>query len=205
MSFSQNKYQVVRSAISYELANFLFCYFLNKRQVAKTLNKAGWKNIDGIFGSWNDKQVINTYSNYSDIAMETLLMKLKPIMQEVTNLELVETYSYARIYKKGDILKKHKDRPSCQISTTLNLGGPLWPIFLEDLNNNEKKIILGPGDMLIYRGCELKHWREEFDSNDCAQVFLHYNDKNSDLKLQNKYDQRPHLGLPASFKKSLSQ
>lgn len=205
MSFSQNKYQVVRSAISYELSNFLFCYFLNKRQVAKTLNKAGWKNIDGIFGSWNDKQVINTYSNYSDIAMETLLIKLKPIMQEVTNLDLVETYSYARIYKKGDILKKHKDRPSCQISTTLNLGGPLWPIFLEDLNNNEKKIIFGPGDMLIYRGCELQHWREEFDSNDCAQVFLHYNDKNSDLKLQNKYDQRPHLGLPSSFKKSLSQ
>jgi hypothetical protein len=25
--------------------------------------------------------------------------------------------------RKGAILKRHKDRPSCEISTTLNLGG----------------------------------------------------------------------------------
>jgi hypothetical protein len=27
--------------------------------------------------------------------------------------------------KKDAILKRHKDRPSCEISTTLNLGGDL--------------------------------------------------------------------------------
>ena len=64
---------------------------------------------------------------------DTLLMKVLPVMQRETGLDVVPTYSYARIYKKGDILKKHKDRPSCEISTTLNLGGDpyLWSIFLE--------------------------------------------------------------------------
>jgi len=70
--------------------------------------------------------VSNTYSHYSDIVMETLLQRVKPIMENVTNLKLVETYSYARIYKKGDTLHRHKDRLSCEISTTLNLGGPSW-------------------------------------------------------------------------------
>jgi hypothetical protein len=57
--------------------------------------------------------------------METLLMKMLPIMKERTGLDLIPTYSYARVYEKGAILKRHKDRPSCEISTTLNLGGDL--------------------------------------------------------------------------------
>ena len=58
---------------------------------------------------------------------------------------------------------------------------------------------LKPGDMLIYSGCELEHWREPFDGDDCAQVFLHYNQisKKAD---QNLFDKRPHLGLPSWFK-----
>ena len=35
------------------------------------------------------------------------------------------------LYKQGDELKRHKDRPSCEISTTLNLGGDPWPIFID--------------------------------------------------------------------------
>jgi hypothetical protein len=63
--------------------------------------------------------------------MKTLLLKVKPVMEEKTKLNLIENYSYARIYQKGNELKKHKDRFSCEISTTLNLGGDTWPIFLE--------------------------------------------------------------------------
>ena len=61
----------------------------------------------------------NTYSHYSDIAMETYIKELKPDMEKHTKLKLIETYSYARIYKKGDLLARHKDRHSCEISTTL--------------------------------------------------------------------------------------
>ena len=54
------------------------------------------------------------------------------------------------------------------------------------------------GDMLIYQGCELEHWREAFEGENCGQVFLHYNDASK--AEENKYDGRPFLGLPADFK-----
>jgi hypothetical protein len=121
-------------------------------------------------------------------------MKVMPIMKKETNLDLIPTYSYARVYEKGSILKRHKDRPSCEISTTLNLGGDPWPIYLDPTGSNNVideyknimkpnapagiRVDLEPGDMLVYSGCELEHWREEFTGNICAQVFLHYNHVN---------------------------
>ena len=63
--------------------------------------------------------------------METLLLACQPKMEKLTGIKLNPTYSYARIYKMGDELKRHKDRFSCEISTTMNLGGDEWPIYLE--------------------------------------------------------------------------
>jgi hypothetical protein len=124
-------------------------------------------------------------------------------MEKHTGLKLTPTYSYARIYKKGDVLERHKDRFSCEISTTLNLGGDSWPIYLEPSGKKGLKgvkIDLKPGDMLIYSGCELEHWREAFKGKDCAQVFLHYN-KVSKKAEKNMFDGRLHLGLPGWFRK----
>ena len=61
-----------------------------------------------MLGTWTDKQIPNTYSHYADPVMETLLMKVLPRMQEETGLQLIPTYSYASIYKKGDELKDTK-------------------------------------------------------------------------------------------------
>ena len=167
-----------------------------------------------MLGVWNDQQVPETYSHYGDILMETLLEKVKHIMQQKTGLKLLPTYAYARIYKKGDVLHRHKDRMSCEISTTMNLGGDSWPIYLEpdetkgshgedkvykSENTPGIKVDLEPGDMLVYSGCVLEHWREKFEGNNCAQVFLHYNNMATQGET-NKYDGRPHLGLPADFK-----
>jgi hypothetical protein len=216
MNFKRNKYTVIKKAISKDLSQFLFNYFMIKRQVAKTLFESKYISpFETMLGIWTDEQVPNTYSHYSDIAMETLLLKVKSVMEKETNLKLIENYSYARIYKKGDILHRHKDRFSCEISTTLNLGGDIWPIFLEPNSKNGKvldgkyvsdntkgiKVILNPGDMLVYRGNELEHWREPFEGEDCAQVFLHYNNEKTEKAKENIFDNRPHLGLPAWFKK----
>ena len=149
-----------------------------------------------MLGTWKDAQVPNVYSHYADFVMETLLMKVMPIMKQETNLNLIPTYSYARVYEKGSVLAKHKDRPSCEISTTLNLGGDSWAIYLEGI-----KVDLEPGDMLVYSGCELEHWREEFTGNICVQVFLHYNHVNGQFADSNLYDKRPLLGLPPFTKK----
>ena len=131
--------------------------------------------------------------------METILDILTPKMSKLTKLDLTPTYSYARIYGKGDILHPHTDRYSCEVSTTLNLGGDMWPIWLVDKNGKHKEIKLNPSEMLIYNGCELEHWRDESKRDICSQVFLHYNIKN-DKGSSNLYDQRLHLGLPCGFK-----
>mgnify|MGYP003625928606 FL=1 len=217
MSFQKNKYCIIKEAVPKNIAEFVYNYFLLKRTVARTLFDERYiSSFTEEWGTWSDEQVPNTYSNYADIAMETLLMRTLPIMEKKTGLKLNPTYSYARIYKTGDVLKRHKDRFSCEISTTLNLGGDPWCIYLEPKKNvgipdNKKitafsknkgiKVILKPGDMLVYKGMELEHWREEFQGDNCCQVFLHYNNQNSKNANKNIYDQRKHLGLPAWFKK----
>ena len=213
MSF---KYQVIKNAVSFELANFIFNYFLLKRDAVDFMYKHNITYDNGMFGTWSDQQVPNTYSHYSDMVMETLMMKVLPKMQQETGLQLIPTYSYARLYKKGDILKRHKDRPSCEISTTINLGGDPWPIFIDGTGSNNvvdeyknihkpnapkgTKVLLEVGDMLVYSGCELEHWREPFEGNICGQVFLHYNHVNGPFADKNKFDGRPKLGLPAFLK-----
>jgi hypothetical protein len=217
MSFKKNKYIIIKEAISEDLAKFCYDYFMMKRKVAQTMFDTKFiSQFTDYFGIWNDIQVPNTYSHYSDIVMETLLVKLLPIMEKETGLKLNPNYSYARIYKKGDVLNRHKDRFSCEISTTMHLGGGCWPIFLEPDSSqgtfHEKegykpskskgvKIMLQPGDMLVYRGNELEHWRDKLSFDDCGQVFLHYNNIETKGSKENIYDNRPHLGLPAWFKK----
>ena len=197
-------YKIIKQAISKELAEFVYSYFLNKRKVARRFFDDRYISPFATeFGVWSDEQVPETYSHYADIAMETLLEKLKPLMEKESGLKLNETYSYARIYKKGDELKRHKDRYSCEVSTTLNIGGDEWPIYLEPSGEEGKegiKVILKQGDMLVYKGCDVEHWREKFEGENCGQVFLHYNDASDEKAEQNKYDGRPCLGLPAGFK-----
>ena len=197
-------YKVVKKAISEEMAEFCYSYFCNKRKVARLFFDARYiSQFNHDWGVWNDQQIPETYSHYGDLVMETLLEKLKPLMETETGLKLNSTYSYARIYKKGDVLERHKDRYSCEVSTTLHLGGDPWSLFLEpsgEENKKGKEIKLGIGDMLIYHGCDLEHWREAFSGDNCGQVFLHYNDATKDTAEDNMFDSRPFIGLPTWFK-----
>ena len=200
-NFQKNHYLVIKQAINKELANFLYNYFSIKKDVAYTVLHSGFVSpYTEYFGHWNDSQVPGSFSHYADIAMDTLLLKVQPIMEQHTKIKLIPTYSYTRMYAKGNELKKHKDRPSCEISTTMNLGGDIWPIFIKLSNKKNIQVILEPGDMLVYKGCVLEHWREPFQGDECCQVFLHYNNALSDYAEENKYDKRPHLGLPPWFK-----
>ena len=138
-----------------------------------------------LVGNFNDVQVPGSYAKYGDRLMETLLVKTIAVMQKKTGLKLVPTYSYTRLYRKGNILQRHKDRPSCEISTTLNLGGDAWPIFIDPTGSDNVideykgihkpgapkgiKVDLKPGDMLIYSGCDLEHWREPFEGQLCVK------------------------------------
>jgi len=217
--FKKKKYTVIRQAISKDLATFIANYFCMQKQVYDTCKAARYFSpFENILGQYEepDGQIPNTYSQYGNIAMETLMLKCQPEMEKATGLKLYPAYTYARIYKKGDELKRHKDRFSCEISTTMNLGGDDWPIYLSPNENvgipdwkkitavseaKGVKIDLKPGDMLVYRGMELEHWREKFKGKQCVQVFLHYNNRKTLGAKENMFDKRPHLGLPSWFKR----
>ena len=219
MSFKKNKYTVIKQAISKDLAVFIANYFRMQKQVYDTCKVARYFSpFENIIGNYeNDQeQIPNTYSQYGNMAMETLILKIQPVMEKATGLKLYPAYTYARIYKKGDILKRHKDRFSCEISTTMNLGGDDWPLYLSPNENvgipDGKKITteskakgikvdLKPGDMMVYKGMELEHWREKFKGKECIQAFLHYNNKKTPGAKDNMFDKRPHLGLPSWFKR----
>ena len=200
MTFKKNKFVIIKKVLNKDICEVAFNYLILKRKVAEYFFKTKFISpYESIHGYWNDKQVPNTYAIYGDILMEVLLTKTKSDIEKITNLKLIETYAYARLYKKNDILKKHTDRFSCEISATLNLGGDNWPIYL---NNKKKdiKVNLDKGDMLIYKGEVLEHWREPFKGKNCGQVFFHYNDLSSEKSKLNKYDTRPFLGLPSEYK-----
>ena len=213
MSFKKNKYQVLRNAISKDLAAFCYKYLQISAEADHWMLNNGVTHAGNkLVGNFNDPQVPNSYAKYADRVMETLLVDTIKVMQKKTGLRLVPTYSYCRLYKTGNILKRHKDRPSCEISTTLNLGGDPWPILIDptgsdnvidEYKNIHKpgapkgvEVNLKPGDMLIYSGCELEHWREPFKGKLCGQVFLHYNHADGRFAKTNLYDKRPMLGIP---------
>ena len=204
-NFKKQKYLIIKKAISTDMANFIYGYFSFKRRVAKKFFEERYISpFNTEWGFWSDEQVPNTYCHYADIAMETLLERVKPKIEKETKLKLIPTYSFARLYKEGDILKRHKDRFSCEISATMFLGGEPWELYIEPSGQKNKKgikILQKPGDILIYSGCELEHWRETFKGKNCCQVFLHYNKAGSTQAKKNKFDRREFLGLPSYFKK----
>lgn len=135
---------------------------------------------------------------YGDALMESILLHLKTAMEQITGLSLLPTYSFLRIYEKGAVLRRHTDRHACEISASVTIGYDAprpWPLWLEH-HEQPRSITLNPGDMLVYKGRELPHWRERFDGNYWIQVFFHYVDANGPLASY-KFDGRDALGLPA--------
>jgi hypothetical protein len=55
------------------------------------------------------------------------------------------------------------------------------------------EILMEPGEAVIYLGCEVEHWREEFKGNWQSQVFLHYVDANGPYA-NSKFDGKKYIG-----------
>ena len=202
--YKKNKFKIVRQAITPQLAEFCYTYLLTKRRVARFFFDSKWISpFAAEWGVWNDKQSPNTYCIYGDALTDTLLAQLCEKIEKETGYKLQENYSYARIYKTGDVLHRHTDRSSCEVSATLNLGGEPWPIYIDPTGKKGQagiSVDLTPGDILLYSGCDLEHWREAFPGKQCGQLFLHYNDKSKPSSKDLKYDTRPFLGLPGAFR-----
>ncbi|GAA6615576.1 hypothetical protein [Scytonema sp. NUACC26] len=180
--FKSDKYIVLKSFLTDPLLTVSYKYALMKKSVGQTRIEIG-------------SSFPRTPKLYYDLLMETLLEELRPKIELVTGLKLYPTYTYGRIYKKGDFLKRHKDRSACEVSVTLTLGSDgstKWPICVNG-PKGDSKIYLNPGDALVYRGCEVEHWRESFDGEHQVQIFLHYVEQNGP-NAEWRFDKRSQLG-----------
>ena len=204
--FAEHKYVIIKKFISHDIAYLLYKYAITQAQSAE-FKKANAKEkyCSEWDGRFDDPQSLGDYSRYGDPLMDTLLNESLQNVSMFTGVELVPTYSYWRLYERGSVLERHKDRESCEISTTLCLGynsNYNWPIWVENPNTKaEVQVDLEPGDMIIYRGCEIDHWRERYEGLNHAQVFLHYNDANGPFNT--KHDGRQRLGIPFQYKTTL--
>lgn len=205
--FEKNRFILVKNFLPDTLQKVMHRYAVMKVQTGQVTRE--------------DQQMPGTPSLYGDTLMETLMELAMPQVEQLTGKRLFPTYGYLRVYGKGDELRPHIDRPSCEISFTICLGYDIsnlgdrdyrWPIYV----NNTKDfryytdesllpagpgegvpILLSPGDCLIYRGCEVRHWRMPFSGNHQAQAFIHYVDQDGPYAGY-KFDTRPMLGAPAS-------
>ena len=191
-SFKDNGYVIIPKILSGELLDFIGIHAYNKAR------------IEGI--NPDDSQIPNTPSFYGDWVMENLSDFLLPKIESAAGMKLLPTYTYFRVYKAGDILEKHRDRPSCEISISMSLRkkGKIWPIYINNTDYKKEhnlegegcttSIMMEEGDAVLYRGCEVDHWREAYtEGTKLAQAFLHYVDANGPLtewkddKIPNKY------------------
>jgi len=173
--YEKNRYVLIKSFIPPQLASFIYHYAHIRKARAATMADSKWPGYrEDIDGTFTDQQVPGTYSCYADPMMETLLLQGLEGMRKITGLNLAPTYSYWRLYKTGDVLKRHKDRPSCEVSTTLCLGynnsnlkdkkkdwqkynWPMWVDKTGGFGNKGIPIHMEPGDMIVYRGVEIEH------------------------------------------------
>jgi hypothetical protein len=127
------------------------------------------------FGLSGDLQAPNSQSAYNFPPFLRLLVDKIPEVNQLLGEKVLPTYTYARVYKEASELLRHKDRPACEISFTLNLSKDSeWPIYFQRPDGSETSIELNPGDAVLYLGCQADHWRNEFKGQEYTQLFMHY-------------------------------
>ena len=200
--FDKDHYTIIKGLIDPDWCKTLYNYVrLNARRCEMKQQHDKEKYREAWDGTFADKQCPGNYAQYGDTLMDSMLMMHGKQIEIVTGMQLAPSYTYYRMYQNNAILERHKDRPSCEISATVCLDWDdsncatrkPWSIWVKN-DQGEIAVDLEPGDAMVYKGCEIEHWREPFHGIACAQVFYHYTDVNGDKF--NPWDGRPHGGLP---------
>ena len=163
--FLDNNYLFVPEFIPTQEANDLYKQFKKETQLYP-------HNFDN-----KDPQAPGSPSIHNYAPFVALMCEKTAHMNKLVGEKLLPTYAYARIYKNGAELVKHKDRPACEVSVTLHLGsdGTSWPLGFTKPDGTTVLKDLKPGEAVIYFGCISEHWRENaFMGQEYGQLFLHY-------------------------------
>jgi len=154
---------------------------------------------------WDQANIITPSNNkisnglYGSVIGDSLLLYLNNTYSTILDKQLLPTYSYLRKYVKGNDLKPHTDRPSCQYSITMPLTqeSAEWPFWVKDGNKTSYQISCNLGDAILYMGERVSHWREALENaEESYNIFLHYVDASDPERNQLIYDNRKYLGIP---------
>jgi len=191
--FQDLGYCKVKNLVDTQTIKTISQYFENKIHRGEWLARTELQNGDA-----------SKLGYYADPLIEVLLKQCLPVVEKHTGLSLEPTYSFSRVYQGGEELTPHTDRPSCEVSATINVActSDIWPIWMQYKDNDPVKCMLEPGDSVIYKGCEVTHWRRKLPKGHInVQFMLHYVDKNGPYA-EYKFDKREALGLDSSARRS---
>jgi len=153
-------------------------YLIVRNFVSKSIVKKHSENFQNAYDKnllTKDKQVHNSFVVYNPKLAKDLQYEKCDTISDIIGSKVLPTYCFARMYKNGNVLKKHTDRPACEISLTLHLDGDRsWPIWITTSSGKNVSVELESGDVMVYLGCVAEHWREEYLGNSYSQVFFHY-------------------------------
>ena len=157
-----NNYLHIPNFISKEEANNLASELIEYSKLPGNLMKV-------------DEQAPNSLAKYNFLPFVKLLVKKIPDVSKILQEDVLPTYTYTRIYTQGEVLNRHRDRPACEISITLNLKKDNeWPIWFQKPNGEEISLELNQGDAVMYLGEIADHWRNAYQGQEHVQLFLHY-------------------------------
>jgi hypothetical protein len=138
-------------------------------------------DLGSLEGHW-DKERGRVLTCYAPLSSAFVVHRVKPILEEVLGEELIPSYWFSTTYHNKGWMNCHTDRPSCEVSVTMNISGDAkWPIKMKDLTGKRREVITPVGDGLAYLGTIVPHWRSPLRThkNDrFMQLFLHYVRKN---------------------------
>jgi len=159
----QNNFLFVPNFISQEHAQVLNSWLLTERDADRLIDDP--RSNLGLFGK--------AYPNA--VPFLELLCEKNNVVSSLVEELVLPTYSFCMVYGPESQLIRHLDRPACEISLTVHLGGDTqWPIYIKKPSGEEVSFKLNPGDAVLYLGCVAEHWREKFTGQYYSQVFLHY-------------------------------
>jgi hypothetical protein len=153
------------------------------------------------FKSSSSRLTPGSFNYYGDTLTETILKLSLNKFENYTGFNLLPSYSYTRLYVKGNKLTKHMDRSAAEISATMcvDISDKEYPptIYMSETNRDEDAIplILNPGDLCLYHGSRMWHWRDRIKNDWMVQCFFHFIDADGE-SVQQIYDGRSGLGLP---------
>lgn len=205
MNFKENGIAVINGAISPDTCKLLAKEFRIARQLAYAVSKPTPQNQF----PYHDEMVDHSFSWYSPLCFEALSDSLiKDVVEKELGEEVYPTYSYARIYSTGAIMHRHTDRSSSEFSVSccieVDEHVKPWPINFETADGKVLSLEQKPGDIVMYKGNDLPHWRDTYQGHEQINAFMFYVRANG-ARAELKYDTRPMLGLHSGTRKLTSE